>query len=29
MMLNGKSLVSKSVEYAEYARNEINKLGGY
>lgn len=26
---NGKELVRKTVEYAEYARSEINKLGGY
>ena len=29
MSLNGRYLVNKSVEYADYARDEINKLGGY
>ena len=29
MRLNGQALVTKAVEYASYAREEINKLGGY
>jgi len=29
MALNGKELVKKTIEYAEYARSEINKIGGY
>lgn len=29
MSLNGRYLVNKSMEYAGYAREEINKLGGY
>ncbi|HKL79464.1 MAG TPA: aminotransferase class I/II-fold pyridoxal phosphate-dependent enzyme, partial [Mobilitalea sp.] len=29
MYLNGKEIVSKTLEMADYARNEINKLGGY
>lgn len=29
MSLNGRYLVNKSREHAEYARREINKLGGY
>lgn len=29
MFLNGKSIVAKTIELAEYARSEINKLGGY
>lgn len=29
MYLNGKKIVDKTIELAEYARNEINKLGGY
>ncbi len=29
MSLNGKVLVNKSIEFASYAREEINKLGGY
>lgn len=29
MVLNGKELVAKTVEFAEYARGEINKIGGY
>lgn len=29
MSLNGESLVNKSIEFASYAREEINKLGGY
>ncbi len=29
LSLNGKELFRKTVEYAEYARGEINKLGGY
>jgi len=29
MALNGKELVRKTIEYAEYARSEINKIGGY
>ncbi|MGN1481116.1 aminotransferase class I/II-fold pyridoxal phosphate-dependent enzyme [Porcipelethomonas sp.] len=29
LALNGKSIFNKTVQFAEYARNEINKLGGY
>ncbi|MCL1858304.1 MAG: aminotransferase class I/II-fold pyridoxal phosphate-dependent enzyme [Oscillospiraceae bacterium] len=29
MALNGKELIKKTVEFAEYARSEINKTGGY
>jgi len=29
LSLNGKELFKKTVEFAEYAREEINKLGGY
>ena len=29
MVLNGKAMVDKTVELAEYARSEINKIGGY
>ena len=29
MYLNGKEMVAKTLELAEYARAEINKLGGY
>ncbi|MDE6103848.1 MAG: aminotransferase class I/II-fold pyridoxal phosphate-dependent enzyme [Oscillospiraceae bacterium] len=29
LALNGKSIFKKTVQFAEYARNEINKLGGY
>lgn len=29
MYLNGRELVNKTLDFAEYARNEINKLGGY
>lgn len=29
LMLNGKEMFKKTVEHAEYARGEINKLGGY
>jgi len=29
MYLNGKNLVSKTMELAKYARDEINKIGGY
>lgn len=29
MYLNGKSIVAKTLELAEYARSEINKLGGF
>lgn len=29
LALNGKSIFYKTVQFAEYARNEINKLGGY
>lgn len=29
LSLNGKEIFAKTVEYAEYARQEINKLGGY
>jgi len=29
MALNGKEIVSKIISLAEYARNDINKLGGY
>lgn len=29
MSLNGQSLIDKTVEFATYARDEINKLGGY
>lgn len=29
MVLNGKELVKKTVDLAEYARDEINKIGGY
>ena len=29
MVLNGKQLVAKTVALAEYAREEINKIGGY
>lgn len=29
LALNGKSIFKKTIQFAEYARNEINKLGGY
>lgn len=29
LYLNGKDMFKKTVEYADYARNEINQLGGY
>lgn len=29
LALNGKSIFKQTVQFAEYARNEINKLGGY
>lgn len=29
LALNGKEIFKKTVQYAEYARSEINKLGGY
>ncbi len=29
MYLNGKEIVSKTLELAEYARKEVNKIGGY
>lgn len=29
LALNGKDIFSKTVQYAEYARSEINMLGGY
>ncbi|MGN0612455.1 MAG: aminotransferase class I/II-fold pyridoxal phosphate-dependent enzyme [Porcipelethomonas sp.] len=29
LALNGKELFSRTVQYAEYARQEINRLGGY
>lgn len=29
MYLNGRKIVEKTIELAEYARSEINKLGGY
>ena len=29
LALNGKSIFKKTVQFAEYTRNEINKLGGY
>lgn len=29
LSLNGKAMFRKTVEFAEYAREEINKLGGY
>ncbi len=29
MVLNGKEIIAKTLELAEYARNEINKIGGY
>lgn len=29
MVLNGKAIIAKTLELAEYARNEINKIGGY
>ena len=29
LAINGKELFEKTVKFAEYARNEINKLGGY
>ena len=29
MVLNGKEIITKTLELAEYARNEINKIGGY
>ena len=29
LALNGKPIFYKTVQFAEYARNEINKLGGY
>lgn len=29
MVLNGKEIFEKTINLAEYARNEINKLGGY
>jgi lysine decarboxylase len=29
MVLKGKEIIAKTLELAEYARNEINKIGGY
>ena len=29
MVLNGKEIIAKTLELAEYARKEINKIGGY
>ncbi|MDO5560469.1 MAG: aminotransferase class I/II-fold pyridoxal phosphate-dependent enzyme [Oscillospiraceae bacterium] len=29
LAMNGRQIFSKAVEYAQYARNEINKIGGY
>ncbi|MBP1566172.1 MAG: aminotransferase class I/II-fold pyridoxal phosphate-dependent enzyme [Oscillospiraceae bacterium] len=29
LALNGKEIFTKAVKYAEYARSEINKIGGY
>lgn len=29
LALNGKELFKKAVDYADYAREEINKIGGY
>lgn len=29
LALHGKEIFAKAVEYAEYARNEINKIGGF
>lgn len=29
MYLHGKEIVAKTLELAEYARNEVNKIGGY
>ena len=29
MCLHGKEIFKKVTEFAEYARNEINKIGGY
>lgn len=29
LALNGKKIFAKAVEYADYARNEINKIGGF
>jgi len=29
MALNGRDLVNRTIEFAEYARSEINKIGGY
>lgn len=29
LALNGREIFNKTVQYAEYARSEINKLGGY
>lgn len=29
MVLHGKEIVAKTLELAEYARNEVNKIGGY
>lgn len=29
LSINGKELFDKTIEYSEYARKEINKLGGY
>ncbi len=29
LALNGREIFKKTVQFAEYARNEINKLGGY
>ena len=29
MVLNGEEIIAKTLELAEYARNEINKIGGY
>lgn len=29
MSLNGQNLIDKTIEFASYARDEINKLGGY
>ena len=29
MYINGREMVSKTIKFAEYARGEINKIGGY
>lgn len=29
LSLNGKEMIAKTKEFADYARNEINKIGGY